>query len=101
MTRTGRSAAYLGPCVARDGKAARDLFSWFSKRRPEVKSAMHSRQAEVRQWYWDLLPDNKAAIEIAKELGFTPKRQLTRMFRGEDFRGDDELVYAIAGFEIG
>ena len=101
MTRSGRSAAYIGPCVARDVKTARDLFSRFSQGRHEVKSAMHPKQPEVRQWYWDLLPDNKAAIEIAKELGFTPKRQLTRMVRGEDFRGDDELVYAIAGFEIG
>jgi GNAT superfamily N-acetyltransferase len=101
MTRTGRVAAYLGPCVARDVKAARDLFSRFSQRRQEVMAAIHSRQPEVRQWYWDLLPDNKAASGIANELGFTPKRKLTRMVRGEDFRGQDELVYAIAGFEIG
>lgn len=104
MTRTGRSAAYLGPCVARDVKTARDLLSQFFQRRREVKAAMHPQKSELRQsveWYWDLLPDNKAAIEIAKELGFTPKRKLTRMIRGEDFRGHDELVYAIAGFEIG
>jgi GNAT superfamily N-acetyltransferase len=101
MTRTGRSAAYLGPCVARDVKTARDLLSQLFQRRREVKAAIQSRQPEVRQWYWDLLPDNKAAIEIANELGFTPKRQLTRMVRGEGFRGQDGLVYAIAGFEIG
>ena len=103
MTRAGRVGSYLGPCVARDVEVARDLFSQFSQQQ-EVKGTMHSRKPEVRQsrnWYWDLLPDNRTAIEIANELGFTPKRQLTRMVRGEDFRGHDELVYAIAGFEIG
>jgi hypothetical protein len=103
MTRTGRSAGYLGPCVARNAKAARDLLLQCS-RRPEVKVATDPRESEVRQldeWYWDLLPDNKAAVEMASELGFTRKRQLTRMVRGKNFRGADELVYAIAGFEIG
>ena len=104
MTRAGRVATYLGPCVARDVKAARDLFSQFSQQQRQAKGAMYSQVPEVRQsrnWYWDLLPDNRTAIEIANELGFTPKRLLTRMVRGEDFRGRDELVYAIAGFEIG
>ncbi|HKN32899.1 MAG TPA: GNAT family N-acetyltransferase [Terriglobales bacterium] len=104
MTRTGRVASYLGPCVARDVESARDLLSQFTQQQREVKGALRSREPEVRQcreWYWDLLPDNRTAIEIANELGFTPKRQLTRMVRGEGFRGRDELVYAIAGFEIG
>lgn len=104
MTRAGRVASYLGPCVARDVEVARYLFSQFSQQQREVKGPMYSRKPEVRQsrnWYWDLLPDNRTAIEIANELGFTPKRQLTRMVRGKDFHGRDELVYAIAGFEIG
>ena len=104
MTRTGRAASYLGPWVARDAKAARDLLSRFSQPRQEVRDALGSWDPKVtqsREWYWDLLPDNKAAIEMANELGFTPKRRLTRMIRGEDFRKHNELVYAIAGFEIG
>jgi hypothetical protein len=53
------------------------------------------------EWYWDLLPENKDAVAIATELGFTRKRSLTRMFRGAPMRGRDEMVYAIAGFEFG
>jgi GNAT superfamily N-acetyltransferase len=104
MTRPGRVASYLGPCVAPDAKAASDLLSRFSQPRRGVRNARGPGDPKVTQspeWYWDLLPDNKAAIEMANDLGFTPKRQLTRMARGEDFRKHDELVYAIAGFEIG
>jgi hypothetical protein len=51
--------------------------------------------------FWDLLPSNQDAVSLATELGFSTQRRLTRMFRGEQLRGRDELVYAIAGFELG
>jgi hypothetical protein len=52
-------------------------------------------------WSWDLLPANRRAVAIASELGFTRQRSLTRMARGKPLRGRDDLVYAIAGFELG
>jgi hypothetical protein len=52
-------------------------------------------------FFWDLLPSNQEAMTLASELGFARQRRLARMFRGEQLRGHDELIYAIAGFELG
>jgi hypothetical protein len=57
--------------------------------------------APAEPWFWDLLPANAAAVELATEFGFAPVRRLVRMVRGERLRGDDTMVYAIAGFEFG
>lgn len=113
LTRPGRMASYLGPLVAETADAARELlFSYFSQRwggavihNPKTArfvdpKARNSREDD-REWHWDLLPENKNALAIARELGFSPKRSLTRMFRGHEMRGRDELVYATAGFELG
>ena len=89
LTRAGRSASYLGPCVAQESASAREL----------IKHAVY--HSTGKGWYWDLLPSNRNAVNLATELGFSPQRRLTRMFRGDEFRGEDDLVYAIAGFELG
>jgi len=85
LSRPGRRANYIGPCVARSATLARQLI--------ESCAQMES--------YWDLLPQNRAAIEIANKLRFTPARRLVRMVRGRDLRGREDWVYAIAGFELG
>jgi GNAT superfamily N-acetyltransferase len=89
MTRRGRVFEYLGPCVSETVEAARHV----------ITSALgrHSGQS----CYWDLLPANTTAVALAHELGFVPKRHLTRMVRGKDHRGNDQQIYALAGFEFG
>jgi len=89
LARPGRVAAYLGPFVARSRDAARDVL---------VQAISDS---DSNGWFWDLLPSNQDAGTLATELGFSQQRHLTRMFRGEELRGRDELIYAIAGFELG
>jgi predicted GNAT family N-acyltransferase len=89
LARAGRATAYLGPCVASELGAARNLI-------PRVIND----SAHV-SWSWDLLPGNSDAVALASELGFTRQRSLTRMARGKALRGRDEMVYAIAGFELG
>jgi len=89
LLRDGVRAFYAGPVVARNVEAARAL----------VEPCI--RGAGVRGCFWDLLPDNRAAIELARELGFEPRRKLMRMARGTARRGRDELVFGIAGFELG
>jgi GNAT superfamily N-acetyltransferase len=85
LSRPGRRANYVGPCVARNADFAR-----------------HSIQACAQEEsYWDLLPQNPAALALATELGFTEKRKLIRMVRGRDLRGREGWIYAIAGFELG
>jgi GNAT superfamily N-acetyltransferase len=87
--RPGRLRRYLGPCVAQDPATARGLISDMILRTPGVG------------WFWDLLPENRAAVEIARELGFERVRTLTRMVWGRDLREQEEQVFAISGFELG
>jgi GNAT superfamily N-acetyltransferase len=87
--RPGTKARYFGPCVARTPEAAEQLARHFIAARPE------------QPWFWDLLPVNDHARRIAGALGFRPVRRLLRMWLGDNVRGDDSLVYAIAGFEAG
>ena len=89
FSRPGRSFLYLGPCVAESGEAARQVLE------------MPIGEPNAGGWFWDLLPSNQNAVALASELGFSPQRRLTRMFRGEELKGNDQLVYAIAGFELG
>ncbi len=89
FTRAGRVAAYLGPSVASDPAAACTLIT-------KVVNATPGSG-----WSWDLLPKNQNAVALASALGFRPQRQLTRMSRGKALLGRDDMVYAIAGFELG
>jgi GNAT superfamily N-acetyltransferase len=89
FARAGRATEYLGPCIAADSAAAQAIIA------SAINSSAHT------DWSWDLLPANKDAVTLASELGFTRQRCLTRMVRGKPLHGRDEMVYAIAGFELG
>jgi hypothetical protein len=52
-------------------------------------------------WSWDLFPKNISAVAMARDLGFTPQRHLMRMVRGKELRAHEELIFALAGFELG
>ena len=90
LSRPGRTARYLGPCVARSETTAAHLIT-----------AHLEANASESGWYWDLLPSNRAAVRCAESLGFTRCRVLWRMSRGAGVEKDDAMVYAIAGFELG
>jgi len=89
FARAGRVTAYLGPCVASDPASAQGL----------ITSTLQAHSSVA--WSWDLLPHNRNAVALASELGFTRQRVLTRMRRGKPLRSRDDMVYAIAGFELG
>lgn len=85
LSRPGRRANYIGPCVSES-----------------VEFARYSIQScAAEETYWDLLPQNQSALALATELGFTPQRELIRMVRGRNLRGREDWIYAIAGFELG
>ena len=89
FSRPGRMSSYLGPCVSGA---------------PETARALMERALETHVeggWSMDLLCENAQAVALARTLGFTPKRHLTRMVRGKTHRGHEESIYAIAGFELG
>jgi len=89
FSRPGRTAQYLGPCIADGPEAAREIII------SVLKTSVHG------SWSWDLLPANTEAVALASELGFRRQRCLTRMARGKALRGGQEMVFAIAGFELG
>jgi GNAT superfamily N-acetyltransferase len=89
LNRNGQRAGYLGPCIARSDSAARASITSFLK--PSEESIC----------FWDLLPNNGWAVTLAAELGFTCVRRLVRMRCGKPLPSKDELIYAIAGFELG
>ena len=89
LLRAGVRASYAGPCVARNAEAARGLMT------------ACIREAGTLGCFWDLLPRNGAATELARELGFLPQRQLIRMVRGASGTGREDWIYGIAGFELG
>lgn len=89
LDRPGARAHYLGPCVARNTRTAHRL----------IGAALGANLKST--WFWDLLPSNPAAVALAYDFAFKPVRRLTRMVRGEPIRGEDSMVFAIAGFEAG
>jgi len=89
LTRPGRQTGYLGPSVCDTPATARALL------------ARALQAGESQGWSWDLLPKNVDAAAIARDLAFTPTRHLHRMVRGKELRAREEMIYAIAGFELG
>ena len=89
FSRNGSRCNYLGPCVAKDPAFARGVIEETLKGSPPSS------------WYWDLLNTNKKALGLAAVLGFVPQRRLERMSIGHRLTKNDQMVYAIAGFELG
>jgi GNAT superfamily N-acetyltransferase len=89
FSRPGRVSSYLGPCASEAPETARAL----------MERALKTPAGGG--WSWDLLRENAQAVALAQALGFTPKRHLNRMVRGKDQRGNEQAIYAIAGFELG
>ena len=91
--RRGSSAWQIGPCVAEAQGDAEAM----------VRELLLPHAS--REVFWDLLPANRSACEVARRLGFRPARRLTRMYLGTagpappDARSD--RIYAIAGLEFG
>ena len=89
LTRPGRLTHYLGPSVADS---------------PAIAQALLSRALQIPNqagFSWDILLENTAAVRLARDFEFTPKRHLLRMVRGKDLRGQEQSIFAIAGFELG
>jgi GNAT superfamily N-acetyltransferase len=88
--RRGALADHLGPWVAHDESAARDLLDEF---------LLRSRQESV---FVDAMKPSPWSMKLLCEYGFQFSRSLTRMYRGRnDFPGRPELQGAILGPEFG
>jgi ribosomal protein S18 acetylase RimI-like enzyme len=91
MGRPGARDYFLGPCVADEPERARRLIAHFLSQRVGTRV------------FWDLLPANEAAVELARSFGFEPQRKLARMALKDGVcqPGDIGRVFAAAGFEYG
>ena len=88
FSRPGRVSDYIGPCVAKNREAAQLLME------------ERIRNSSAKTWFWDAISQNRDAVSLAQGLGFKPQRHLLRMVRGKELSGNDNLIYAIAGFEL-
>jgi GNAT superfamily N-acetyltransferase len=89
FARAGRNSRYLGPSITTGVETAHALFMRAMDQSPDGS------------WAWDVLASNQQAVALALELGFSRQRLLTRMVRGKQLTARDDMVYAIAGFELG
>jgi ribosomal protein S18 acetylase RimI-like enzyme len=89
FSRAGSRSRYFGPCVAADQQTARTVIDQTLRASPEST------------WYWDILATNEKTVALAQEFGFVRQRRLQRMVFGGRLVTNDQLVYAIAGFELG
>jgi GNAT superfamily N-acetyltransferase len=94
MARPGSNAHYLGPCVARDREHARML----------IEMVLSKHCGELM--FWDVLPGNELAVQLAEGFGFTCARKLRRMWRpgvgeGSEIAANLAMQFAVAGFEFG
>ena len=89
ILRPGARAWYLGPVVAGSAELAEPLI------------VATLAQTQDRPVIWDIPDSQGVAAAWARRYGFTPQRQLTRMFLGENVQADTARQFAIAGPEIG
>jgi GNAT superfamily N-acetyltransferase len=93
LSRPGSKARFLGPCVAKEPQVARAM----------IAALLRRHRGETV--FWDLLPANAAARELAESLGFRCSRKLIRMSRPLSARQGTpqriEWQFATAGFEYG
>jgi hypothetical protein len=89
LTRPGAIRSYVGPCIAQDPDAARQLLT-------QVLEAVPGTG-----WFWDMFTENRNAAALASTMRFRPVRSLVRMSIGPRIREQEQNVYALAGFEFG
>lgn len=88
--RDGARAKYLGPIIASAPALAAEVIH-------SLLDGLNDHSV-----FWDIPDQNTAAITIARDLGFTPQRTLTRMFLGGNVPcGDVNQMFAIVAPEVG
>jgi GNAT superfamily N-acetyltransferase len=90
LLRKGVRACYLGPVAATSTEAGLGLVEVLVSR------------CEGERVYWDIPDANTAAVEWARQRGFTLQRPLMRMYLGENSApSDPRKQFALAGPEVG
>ena len=90
VLREGSRAHYLGPIVAEAESSGAFL----------VKGLLAS--APGKTIFWDIPDANIETVALAKELGFTPQRQLLRMWLGDNpCPGQPQFCFGIVDPSVG
>ena len=89
MIRSGRRASYLGPVTTETTESAERI----------IRGLVDPMTGRI---FWDIPGPNITAQQLAKQLGFHPMRELTRMALGQMLTMPDvAMQYAIAAPETG
>ncbi len=89
MIRSGRRASYLGPVTTETTESAERI----------IRGLVDPMTGRI---FWDIPGPNITAQQLAKQLGFHPIRELTRMALGQMLTMPDvAMQYAIAAPETG
>jgi hypothetical protein len=88
MIRPGFLASYIGPVAAENVAAAEVV----------LRELCSRTEQDI---FWDIPGPNRPAQDLARELGFEPVRELTRMWIGEACSPDLRLQYALADLSKG
>ena len=90
LIRSGSRATYLGPIVATSDKVGLQL----------VQALLANSPGEGV--FWDIPDTNFAAVDSARQHGFSQQRMLTRMYLGENSApSNPRQQFALAGPEVG
>jgi ribosomal protein S18 acetylase RimI-like enzyme len=90
MLRSGPNAFYLGPVIATSPTLGCELIEALLAEVPQNQPIL-----------WDIPDSNSAPVDMAEKHGFSRERSFTRMFLGDNISGNSELVFGIAGPELG
>jgi hypothetical protein len=89
MSRPGRHATHLGPCLTKSHMAGEELFADACER------------FEGKRVFVDVPLGNEPAVACAERLGLRPQRELLRMGRGEAVKERLDWLWASFGPEKG
>jgi len=87
--RVGRNAFQLGPVIATNNSAGRQLLDSVIQR------------FDDNMYYIDIPVPNKEAIAWAEETGLTVQRKFMRMYRGKPIMDNPQMIWASSGPEKG
>jgi hypothetical protein len=99
-----RSGGVVGFLLARQWAGAAQVGPWIAQDTPAARQLLHAlfRRILGRRVFFDVIAPNPDAAALLQENGFSVQRTLTRMFLGANAHpGETRLVYGISSPEKG
>ncbi len=101
MLRPGSRENYIGPITGNSPEAARRVIRKLIDLAEQQSRHQIGANAPPGTAFWDIPCNNRVACEEAEAHGFTPVRDLYRMWRGTAVEEAPQLQFALPGPETG